>query len=251
LQFEMQRYVISLQRTPERLTEFRRINKTFSNYEIFEGIDGEIIELNSLVANEVINHSVDYTRGAVGSALSHMELWKIVRNRGEAATILEDDAILHSRFEENLTRLISNLEAEGADWDIVFWGWNFDSVLVAELVPKVSNCIVLADQNALRRNFANYGAVNVTTNLYKLHNLFGTMCYSISPRGAERLLHFTLPIKETKVFVPGLNRTVKNTSIDIMMNGLYSKIDAFIAFPPLALVFNNHGTSTVRSHETW
>ncbi len=47
------------------------------------------------------------------------------------------------------------------------------------------------------------------------------------------------------VFCPGLNRCVTNFGIDVMMNALYPSINAYVAFPPLAVSRNEKSASTV------
>jgi glycosyl transferase, family 25 len=129
-------------------------------------------------------------------------------------------------------------------WDIVLWGWNFDSILAAQLLPGLSKCVLIFDQNELRKNALDWRKSRVDARLYKLFRAFGLVCYSVSPRGAERLLHYTTPVRESPVFFPILNRVIANGNIDAMMNGAYPTLDAFVCFPPLAVTYNERATST-------
>jgi hypothetical protein len=54
-----------------------------------------------------------------------------------------------------------------------------------------------------------------------------------------------LPLAPLRVFFPLLNRESDNTGIDMPMNAAYPEIDAFVAFPPLALTLNEVALSTV------
>ncbi|HEY8071510.1 MAG TPA: glycosyltransferase family 25 protein [Methylocystis sp.] len=237
----MRTFVISLARTPERLAQFRAVNGEDSGVETFAAVDGSTLSWESLVAQGVFDTSVQYTKGAVGNALSHLSLWQRVLESGEAATICEDDAILPAAFRARTAELLGGLDP----WDIVLWGWNFDSVLMAGLLPGLSNCALLFDQDALRKNALEWRKGAVDRRLYKLYRAFGMVCYSISPRGAERLLRYATPVRETQVYFPILNSVVANRTLDVMANGAYSTLDAFVSFPPLALTYNDHARSTV------
>ena len=237
----MKTFVISLARTPERLAQFHAINGELSGVELFVAVDGSTVSFEAVIAQGLFDFSVRYTKGAMGNALSHLSLWKRVLDSGDAATICEDDAILHAAFQARTAKLLAGL----GPWDIVLWGWNFDSVLAAELLPGLSRCALAFDQDALRKNALEWRKDEVEPQLYKLQRAFGTVCYSISRRGAERLLRYATPVRETQVYVPLLNRVVANRTLDTMMNGAYPTLDAFVSFPPLALTYNDHTTSTV------
>lgn len=238
----MKTLVISLARTPERLAQFHAINGELSGVEIFAAVDGSTLSFEAVVAEGLFDSSVRYTKGATGNALSHLTLWKRVLKSGEAATICEDDAILHAAFQARTAELLAEL----GPWDIVLWGWNFDSVLMAELLPGLSDCALLFNQDTLRKNALEWRRAEVEPRLYKLYRALGVVCYSISPRGAERLLSYATPVRETQVYFPLLNRIVTNNAISIMVNGAYPALDAFVSFPPLALTYNDHATSTVQ-----
>jgi hypothetical protein len=79
-----------------------------------------------------------------------------------------------------------------------------------------------------------------------LQRSLGTVCQSISPTGAAKLLKHCLPIRPMEVFYPILNRSLQNTGIDNMMNDLYPQINAFVSLPPLVVTKNEHGSSTVQ-----
>src|SRR5439155_5872874 len=112
-------------------------------------------------------------------------------SRKAAITVCEDDAIFHRNFLEHAPRLISSVEPE---WDLVMWGWNFDSILLFDLVPGVSPCLANFNQDQLRSAIATYQDQRISPTLFRLLRAFGTVCYSISPRGAQILMERTLPL---------------------------------------------------------
>jgi GR25 family glycosyltransferase involved in LPS biosynthesis len=50
-------------------------------------------------------------------------------------TIAEDDAVFRADFEHEANRVIASLSP---DWDMILWGWNFDSILGLEFMKNVS-----------------------------------------------------------------------------------------------------------------
>lgn len=237
----MKTFVISLARTPDRLARFRKLNGDLVDAEHFAAVDGSRLSMETLVTQGRSDRSVSYTRGARRQRLVASDLWEHVRNTAQAATICEDDAILHSAFRSKTAELL----AAPASWDIVLWGWNFDSLLSAALLPNLSDCTLVFNQDALRRNALEWRKREVTPQLFRLHRALGTCCYSISPRGAERLLKYATPVRETQVYFPLMNRIVPNSTLDIMLNGAYSALDSYVSFPPLAVTYNDHAASTV------
>jgi len=236
--------VISLARTPERLAEFRRQNDPVLRYDVFPAVDGREFTPQQLASAGYFDGTVSYTQGAIGNALSHLRLWESVGQSEYPATICEDDAIFHRQFVEQSERLIAQLHMK---WDLVVWGWNFDSVLIAELLPRLSHCLFAFDQTAMRRNASQYVQSEVNANLFKLLKSFGTVCYTISPSGARKFISKVLPIRRMDLYLPGLNRGLPNAALDIMMNHFYTEFDCFVAFPPLVLTLNDDASSTVQA----
>ena len=134
------------------------------------------------------------------------------------------------------------------DWDIIQWGWNFDSILAFDLMPGISNSVAVFDQTKLRENTAAYMRLPMNPVPYRLQRSLGTVCQSISPTGAAKLLRHCLPIRSMEVFYPLLNRSLQNTGIDNMMNDLYPQINAYVSLPPLVITRNEHSSSTVQDN---
>ena len=223
--------------------EFCRQNDSKIRYDVFPAVDGSKFAPQQLTSTGYFDGTVSYTQGAIGNALSHLQLWESIAQGTFPATICEDDAIFHRQFEEQSERLIAQL---GTNWDLVAWGWNFDSILFAELLPSLSRCLFEFDQEAMRHNASQYVQCEVNSNLFKLLNAFGTVCYTISPSGAQKFIRKILPIRQMDLFNPRLNRVLPNTALDVMMNHFYAELDCFVAFPPLALTLNDHARSTVQ-----
>jgi glycosyl transferase, family 25 len=230
--------VVSLQRTPERRERFAALHAGLG-FTFFDAIDGQTIAALP-----------GYSPGASGCALSHKILWEECVASGRPLTIVEDDAVLRDDFASISLDAVSRITPA---WDIVVWAWNFDSVLLTEVLPGVA-MLSYFDQEAARRHLQAFrvgggGRKGVAT-LMRLHRCFGTPCYSVSPAGAATLLQACFPIRGESVFFPGLNRELSEYGIDIAMNRVYPRIGAYVAIPPMALTpnINEQSQTLPRSH---
>jgi glycosyl transferase, family 25 len=221
--------VISLDRTPERRRRFAAQNPGLP-YEWFAAVDGWKLETTL----------PGYTQGATGCALSHITLWQDCVESDEILTIVEDDAVLRPDFATLTTEI---LRWARCDWDIVVWGWNMDSVLVADILPRV-HMVASFDQLAAREHIDEFRKDRSDPMLSPLLRCFGTPCYTVSPHGADRLLNGGFLGSGDMVYFPGLNRSLAENGIDIAMNRAYSVLKAFVAIPPLAVTPNDNAEST-------
>jgi len=238
--------LINLDRSTERLASFLEINKHISDVYRVPAVDGSTLDRAKLRAGGILADEMPlYTAGALGCALSHLAQWNLAATNDRFVTIAEDDAIFHLQFEPLAEKVIASLPP---DWDIIQWGWNFDSILAFDLLPGISNSVAVFDQTKLRENVAAYMQLPVAPVAYRLQRSLGTVCQSISPAGAAKLLRHCLPIRPMEAFYPILNRSLPNTGIDNMMNELYPQINAYVSLPPLVITKNEVGASTVQGN---
>lgn len=235
--------LINLDRTPDRLREFVRLNGHLDGVTRYSAIDGNAIDTDAYVAQRLIDPAIlaTYAKGMLGNACSHLALWEMVARDGRVVTVCEDDAILSRHFAACADGLLNLLPA---DWDFVLWGWNFDSWLYFDMMPGVSPCLAAFDQDAMRAGVDKFLDHAPTPRLFRLLRAFGCPCYSVSPKGAGILRRHCIPIRPMPVYFPGLDRTVANNGIDIMMNDIYPRMKAYVSFPPLAITPNRHDLST-------
>lgn len=234
--------VINLDRTPERLTAFRTNNPHYPWIERVAAVDGAALDRAALVREGVVTADVPYTAGAIGNALSHRARWGAAVAGNSALTVLEDDAYLCANFAEESARLLASL---GEDWDFVQWGYNFDTVLHYDMLPGLTSCAAVFDQAQMRGSIAVFQHRRVEGALYRLTRSLGTPGYSVSPRGAARLLAFCRPIRAMEIDFPLLGKR-PNFSLDFMMNGLYPRMQAYVCVPALVLTANDKTRSTVQ-----
>jgi len=207
-------------------------------------VDGSLADRARLVVNNVIAPDLAYTDGALGCALSHLVQWRDSIENDVVLTVIEDDAVLSANFADEAARLLGQLPD---DWEYVMWGYNLDASMTFDLLPGYTPCRALFDQAMLRRRSEQFSGERIESRLFRLQGGFGTVCYSISPRGAKRLLEFCMPLRPMLVQHPGYPQLMPNTGIDNMMAKAWPAMQAYVAVPPLAVTDNDHAASTVQT----
>jgi GR25 family glycosyltransferase involved in LPS biosynthesis len=242
----MKFYVISLQRTPERLEAFYRVNGNRDRIEHFPAVDGRTLDRRALVEQELIESELaQYTDGAIGCALSHKRLWELAVETGEPVTILEDDAVLNRQFLDGAEATAS----QSANWDYLQWGWNFDAYLTFLLPGGLSPCVTRFNQTHMRQQVSQFQQEEIAPGFHRLISAFGIPAYTVSPRGAEKLLDWCFPLSAGEVFVRGLERNVPYDGVDTVMNSFFIEphAQAYVAFPPLVITPNDRSISTIQT----
>ena len=240
----MNKWLITLARTPERLEAFRRDNPTFTDVRVFEAIDGLRLDRAVLIAQKILDPALQYSVGALGCAMSHLTIWTNALQEGQGCTVFEDDAVISESFDEKSTDLLATLPE---DWDLVLWGYNTDAHLTFRNAETGFYCTSRFDhQNLLKykEDFRKKSGQSLLFGLLRAHGLIG---YSISPGGISKMLAHVLPLRPMQTFYPGLEKNKENTGIDDMMAACYDKMQAWVAFPPLVLAKNDVANSTVQT----
>ena len=236
--------MINLDRSKDRLTSFETANGPSElDCQRFPAIDGREIARGPLVDRGIITADLCYSDGVLGCALSHLALWDLAIEKNQPLTVCEDDAIFNHGFSSAAASVIKALPQ---DWHLILWGWNFDSILLFDILPGVSPCLSLVDQDRMRMGIDAFQSSQLTPQPFKLFNTFGLVAYSVSPPGARAMKQHCLPIRNMDVYIPGLGRTVANEEFDIMLNKLYRDINAYVSFPPLVVTRNIHAESSIR-----
>jgi GR25 family glycosyltransferase involved in LPS biosynthesis len=232
--------VINLERTPERLSEFARKNAAVIRWERFPAVEGASVDRQAAETCAIFDPELAYTKGAIGNALSHITLWRRAVDEQRALTICEDDAIFNRAFATTRDALLHTV-----DFDIVYWGWNFDWPIMVDMLPGVSPAAMTFSQDLMREATELFQTSRIRPSLLPLQRALGTVCYTISPRGAERLLSLCLPIKpsQTRFIVPDCD--VDNTALDVAVAAHFPAIGAFACLPPLVITKNDKLASTV------
>lgn len=235
-------HVISLPTAHARRQAFARLNAGL-DYVFHDAIDGRAVALPD--RRDLFEDGLDYTPGAYGIAATTWQLWKAVAAGDDTVTIAEDDAIFRPDFQHAAADLLPPCEP----FDLVAWGYNFDSVLRLSLFDGRVPCVTTFDQDALRESIEGFRSDRGPVVLLPLLEFYGICAYSISPQGAQRMLDRCFPLKPGAWQSLSLGRPVMNTGIDVVMNGHYAGLRCYAAFPPMAVTPNRSDTSSVQTRE--
>jgi glycosyl transferase, family 25 len=237
-------HVINLDRCKDRLSSFQTLNAHPElNFVRFPAIEGKDVARAALVGRGMITADLSYSDANLGCSLSHLALCEQAIEKNHWLTVCEDDAIFNSGFSAAAESMIQALPQ---DWHLILWGWNFDSVLLFDLVPGVSPCLSVFDQDWLRKGVEAFQAARLHPQAFRLFNTFGLVGYSVSPLGAQAMRQSCLPLRNMDIFIPGLGRSVSNCSLDVALNAIYRNINAYVCFPPLIVSKNLHSESTIQ-----
>ena len=241
----MKTYFINLDRTPERLERFITRNAHLRELVRFPAIDGNRLALRALLRNGLIEDNIldTYSRGGLGTALSHLSLWNLAIRNDETMTICEDDAVFHHGFADMMQSVIARLPG---DWDWISWGWNFDTILMMDFLPGTSPCIVACDQGAMRNGVEHFQRQPLTPQPVRLLGTMGLPCYSITPKGARAFREKCWPLRGLSLYLPGMNSTLSNIGIDVAIAGAFPHTQSYVCYPPLVISPNETDHSTVQ-----
>lgn len=235
-------HVISLARSQDRRAAFARQN-TGLDFRFVDAIEGASLTSDQVETFGFNAPGVKYSVGGMGCALSHLGLWEQAIAQNQPMLIAEDDAIFRHDFCERAQAVMRVLPP---DWDMVLWGWNYDSVLVANTLPPTAEMVMAFDQTQLRRNVQQFQQMQQPACAMTLLHAFGLMAYSLSPKGARLLKQACFPLKPLALKIPLIPNDVRNTGIDSATNAHYRQLAAFVSFPPLVISRNEHESSTVQ-----
>ena len=239
----MNSYVIHLPESREREVEFIKNNASLRDWEFYEAIRGRDVDRLSILSDGTLHPAASMHPNALGVALTFIEILKKISMMDEPANIIEDDAILGKDFTKNQEELIASIAGK---FDIIVWGWNFDVPMYLFPFGRNQKSIrVIADQDDIVELSLDIAKTKIRRVLIPLGAQFGIMCCTVSPAGAKRILKALLPLDTSQYFSPEIKRHVSTQTHDGMLNRIYSKIDSYICFPPLAISLNDKETSTI------
>ena len=228
----MEIFVISLERSPDRKETFDNYNSKYINYTYHNAVDGKLINLDKLDSRYLKKGSINYSNGAVGCALSHLQLWEKCIELNKPIVVMEDDVIVSRDYNKHMNNLMNNLLPKS--WDIVQLNYNFDSVLsYNNTTYETCNCI-FNKHKITKRDISNFVNTKINTTIARLNFCFGTSAYVINPTGAKKLKELCFPLDNRVINMPFLNNLMCYT-IDCMMNSIYKDILAYVCIIPFVI----------------
>jgi GR25 family glycosyltransferase involved in LPS biosynthesis len=143
--------------TKNRIDRHKRMLSRFMHTgveaERFEGITGGLIDRTKIdfgIAKKVLNNA------EIGCYLSHLEIYKIMKERGyKKILVLEDDALIRKETIEDLKGIYPSVPQ---DWQMLYFGFNnYDTGKPDQLLSlkeKVSGNVYVADRCWLTHAYA-------------------------------------------------------------------------------------------------
>lgn len=244
-------HVINLDRSPTRWAEFHQWNGHLRSIQRVAAVDGKTFDVSRSIDLGLVDKDIlsSYSEGGIGAAMSHTALWEMAIANSEAITVCEDDAIFNRFFDLEAPRLLDSLPSS---WDLIIWGWNFDSSLCFEFLPGVSSTLARFEEKRLRDNCRTFQNLRLHSTTFRLRSFFGSICYTISPKGAESFRAACLPLQPLvpciSVFEPdpALKEYAESVGIDAAMNSAVSQLECYVCFPPLVVTKNEFENSTIQ-----
>jgi GR25 family glycosyltransferase involved in LPS biosynthesis len=224
-------HLINLDRGTDRLAKFKERNPHLENVLRISAVDGAFVNREALVRDGIITENLPYSPGTLGCALSHVGLWKIAVSQNRVVTVFEDDTICSHNFVGESGRIVASLPT---DWDIIFWGFNFNPsfVWLDYGFSKASLCFYDRQFSSDHQKFQHASLASAAV---RVAHSFGTLAYSVSPKGARALLQYCLPLRKRLIKFPGTGVAIDDEGIDMAMSGAYGSMQAFICIPPLVI----------------
>jgi GR25 family glycosyltransferase involved in LPS biosynthesis len=189
----------------------------------------------------LVTEDAGFGDGFVACALSHRRLYQKALTEQLPIMICEDDAIFRHDF---ATRWQALAPAMPPDWDILCFGYNFDSALAVEVIPGVKQLHGMFTNAPIGdREIAVFQASTGPVIRTRLLNSFGALAYVVSAAGAAKILRDCFPLRREALYVPALRRSFPTFSLDCMRNLYLAEWNAYALFPPLAISPNDKATS--------
>ena len=225
-------HVINLDRSIDRFAKFKERNSNLESMLRVSAVDGALVNREELVTDGTISENLSYLPGSLGCALSHVDLWKKALSQNRIVTIMEDDVICSQTFRSESAQIVSRLPEE---WDIILWGYNFYPLFMWLDIGVSKVKLESYDRRFVLSNCEKFQLERFSSTAVKIAHVFGTMAYSISPKGARQLLDRCLPLSERFLSFPGTGVVIKDTGIDCPMCAAYPSMQAFVCIPPLVI----------------
>ena len=193
-------HLINLDRSVDRLQRFKQRNPHITDFVRVSAVDGAKVDREALVRAGVINSDLQYGPGALGCALSHMQLWDLAAAQDSAVTIFEDDTIISKSFEKHSQNISANIPS---DWDFVQWGYTINPLFA--WVDLFASRVRLEGYGNTRYNILEdallFQEEKYCPGVVKLCHSFGCFGYSISAKGARAALKYCRPLRDRSVLI--------------------------------------------------
>lgn len=186
------------------------------------------------MARGLIARDLPYSDKALGCAMSHISLWQQATERECSLTIFEDDIVISRQFEPRAREIIASLEPV---WDFIQWGHVINPLFswVDIGISKIRLHNYGARRYDWQEGWRDFQEQEFIAAPLKLLHSFGTQGYSISPKGARKMLEYALPLRDRLIEFYEAGVATPDVGIDVTLCGIYPEMKAFTCIPPLLI----------------
>jgi GR25 family glycosyltransferase involved in LPS biosynthesis/2-polyprenyl-3-methyl-5-hydroxy-6-metoxy-1,4-benzoquinol methylase len=234
-------HVVNLDASVERFNTFKKRNFHLKDVVRVSAVDGRTVDRAKLAEEGIIASDLKYSPGSIGCALSHIGLWKKAVAEQRVINVFEDDVVCAPTFGERAAEVVAQIPAE---WDIILWGFNYDPLFVW-LDLGFSRAKLEFYNRIWSGSSGEFATAAFASVPMKIAHCFGTLGYSITPRGAGILLEHCIPLRNQLIPFPGTDIVIDDTGIDCSMCGAYPSMQAFACLPPLVLHDNAQSSDRI------
>ncbi|CAK0746951.1 glycosyl transferase, family 25 [Gammaproteobacteria bacterium] len=177
-------YVINMKKSSDRLSSIthqieRSLKKPFIR---IGAVDGKNLPSKTYNKYTTLKSRSFCSKGMIGCALSHYKtLKKFLKTKSKYALILEDDCILDSDFQYNLSKALIELKETDPEWKLLYGGYYGITDRKYEGIMKMFQYFGVLSSI---KNKQGYIGNNTFVPLIPV----GSYCYVISRQGAKELL---------------------------------------------------------------
>ena len=236
---------------PERVKSFTTRNPHLENIDTSLGAKEEDLQAEQIIkegiaTKEIIEACIALPKGNLGNAHSMFHALQECSRQDRHFLILEDDVTVHP----NIYSFIRDRWQEIKDADFLALGANTDAFICFEAVKGMRLGAVFFEKEDKHPSHSRINTILSSCNIkntaiHKLHNMFGTCAFLVSPDGARKLTEQAFPLDSRPVEIPLLPHLLLGVSFDRRINSVLKHIDARICIPFLAMTPNNAKSSRV------
>lgn len=228
-------YVINLPQAVQRKATFLAMNRTEGIEFVFsDGVDSGSLDLEELKRQGLIEPGTLFR--TPGCGLAHRNLWLKSVKLQLPIIVCEDDVVIRKDFSSRFETCINALPL---NWDFLLLGYNFDGLLDVDIVAGVERYWGRFTNKRLGTpELQAFKETNLPVGVLPLLLACGTPAYSVSPAGAQFLLSNVFPLRNHPIVFPSRGTKIVPYTMDTIMNGLYSRMKAFVCIPPLVATPN-------------
>ena len=173
----MEVFVINLEESSDRKKLFDERNAQYmGKYNYFNAVNGKKLNISELNEDIFEKKSINYSNGALGAALSHLNLWDKCIENNKPIIIMEDDVIVNYEYKKHLENVLSMLPE---DFDILQLSYNFDSVLSFHNTIYEQCHSLFGKKKITKIDIENFRKDKIFPTIAKLRHAFGIAAYIV------------------------------------------------------------------------